>query len=203
MSDPGNIDGVQPGAQRSSTANLDARSLRALAHPLRVRLLDLLRADGPATASGLAQRVGESSGTTSWHLRQLAEHGLVEEDATRGTKRERWWKPTHESHSMRVADFVDDPELAGPLNVYLQSLIQQRFAVESQFVAELPQWLDRWKDKASFYDDRLFLSPAEALALTEEVQAVVERYRRIRRDGDDTVVTHWAAFPRATRPEES
>ncbi|WP_116051826.1 winged helix-turn-helix domain-containing protein [Amycolatopsis palatopharyngis] len=190
-------------AKKPSSTNLDARALRAMAHPLRVRLLDLLRADGPATASGLAQRVGESSGTTSWHLRQLAEHGLVEEDTTRGTKRERWWKPAHETQSMRVADFLDDPELAGPLNVYLQSAIQQRFAIESQFVAELPLWNDRWRDKASFYDDRLFLSPDEAIALTGEVQELVDRYRRERRDTDDAVVIHWSAFPRAIRPEES
>jgi DNA-binding transcriptional ArsR family regulator len=186
-----------------SVNNLDARSLRALAHPLRVRMLDLLRADGPATASGLAQRVGESSGTTSWHLRQLAEHGFVEEDTSRGTRRERWWKPVHETHSMRIADFLDDPGLAGPLNVYLQSLIQQRYAVESQFVAELARWMGTWKDKAAFHDDRLFLTPEEARALSDEVHTVIDRYRRERRDGDDTVVTHWSAFPRATRPEES
>jgi DNA-binding transcriptional ArsR family regulator len=187
---------------RSGT-HLDARSLRALAHPLRVRLLDLLRADGPATASGLGQRLGESSGTTSWHLRQLAEHGFVEEDTARGTRRERWWKPVHETHSMRVADFLDDPEMAGPLNVYLQSLIQQRYAAETQFVAELPRWMETWKDKAAFRGDRLFLTPEEARALSDEVHAVIERYRRERAAGDDAVVIHWTAFPRATRPEES
>lgn len=165
--------------------------------------MDLLRADGPATASGLGQRLGESSGTTSWHLRQLAEHGFVEEDTGRGTRRERWWKPVRETESVRVADFLDDPEMAGPLNVYLQSLIQQRYAVESQFVAELPQWTGRWKDKASFRNDRLFLNPDEARALSDEVDAVIERYRRERSPGDDAVVIHWTAFPRATRPEES
>jgi hypothetical protein len=102
-----------------------------------------------------------------------------------------------------VADFLDDPEMAGPLNVYLQSLIQQRYAAETQFVAELPRWMEIWKDKAAFRDDRLFLTPEEARALSDEVHAVIERYRRERAAGDDAVVIHWTAFPRATRPEES
>jgi hypothetical protein len=92
---------------------------------------------------------------------------------------------------------------AAPISRPRRRRCRGSFAVESQFVAELPQWIDRWKDKASYYDDRVFLSPDEALALTEEVQAVVDRYRRERRDTDDAVIIHWSAFPRATRPEES
>ncbi|NEE24033.1 helix-turn-helix transcriptional regulator, partial [Streptomyces sp. SID7982] len=52
--------------------NVDARTLRSLAHPLRIRLLNTLREFGPATASKLGERLGESSGATSYHLRQLA-----------------------------------------------------------------------------------------------------------------------------------
>jgi DNA-binding transcriptional ArsR family regulator len=70
---------------------LDVTAVRALAHPLRLRLLDLLRFDGPATATMLAGRVEESSGSTSYHLRQLARHGFIEEVAKRDGGRERWW----------------------------------------------------------------------------------------------------------------
>src|SRR5690242_12974406 len=69
----------------------DVRAIRALAHPLRLRLLDLLRFEGPSTATKLAALVGESSGATSYHLRMLAQYGYVEEaDAT--DNRERWWR---------------------------------------------------------------------------------------------------------------
>jgi DNA-binding transcriptional ArsR family regulator len=51
---------------------LDPHNLRGLAHPLRVRLLGLLRSDGSSTATRLAERLGQSSGATSYHLRQLA-----------------------------------------------------------------------------------------------------------------------------------
>jgi DNA-binding transcriptional ArsR family regulator len=70
----------------------DARALHALTHPLRVRLLGLLRREGPATASQLARRTGLSSGSTSYHLRRLGAAGLADEDTGRGNGRDRWWR---------------------------------------------------------------------------------------------------------------
>src|SRR5687768_17326223 len=71
---------------------LDSGALRALAHPLRVRIYDILSQYGPQTASTLAERLGESSGSTSYHLRALAKHDLIREATERGTGRERWWE---------------------------------------------------------------------------------------------------------------
>jgi DNA-binding transcriptional ArsR family regulator len=71
---------------------LDMAALKGLAHPLRVQLLDALSVYGPNTASGLAERFGESSGATSYHLRQLEKHGFVREVEGRGSGRERWWE---------------------------------------------------------------------------------------------------------------
>src|SRR5919107_5857404 len=70
----------------------DPRALKALAHPLRGRLLASLRTDGPSTASRLAEQLGESSGSTSYHLRQLATYGFVEELTDEGNGRDRWWR---------------------------------------------------------------------------------------------------------------
>src|SRR5918993_3162549 len=83
---------------------LDARSLRGLAHPLRIRLLGLLRQDGPSTATLLADRLGLSSAATSYHLRQLAAYGFAVEDEERGVGRERWWRAAHESTRYGAAD---------------------------------------------------------------------------------------------------
>ncbi|WP_025155965.1 ArsR/SmtB family transcription factor [Leifsonia aquatica] len=71
---------------------LGMEALRALAHPLRVEIMNELSDFGPATASGLAERLGESSGSTSYHLRQLAKHDIIVEDTERGSGRERWWR---------------------------------------------------------------------------------------------------------------
>ncbi|WP_457031648.1 ArsR/SmtB family transcription factor [Kitasatospora sp. P5_F3] len=72
----------------------DAAALKALTHPLRIRLLGLLRQDGPATASELAARTGESSASTSYHLRVLAKYAFVAEAAHRDG-RERRWQAVH------------------------------------------------------------------------------------------------------------
>src|SRR5260370_18706802 len=69
----------------------EVRAIRALAHPLRLKLLDLLRFEGPSTATLLARHSGESSGATSYHLRLLARYGYVEE-APRTGHPERWWR---------------------------------------------------------------------------------------------------------------
>ncbi|MGV9298057.1 ArsR/SmtB family transcription factor [Amycolatopsis sp. NPDC003676] len=181
---------------------IDARTLRALAHPLRMELLDLLTVDGPATATGLGKRVGESSGTTSWHLRQLADAGLVEEDTSRGSKRERWWKAAQDSTRMRAADFVDDPEMAGPLMAFLHQHVDIRYREQARFVSELPRWADEWRDSSTLSSTRMPLTPDESQQLIEEIEAVIERYRRPARPGDETVITQWAAFPHATVPTE-
>ncbi|GGS20900.1 hypothetical protein GCM10010252_70280 [Streptomyces aureoverticillatus] len=69
-------------------------AVKALTHPLRIRLLGLLRTDGPATASELAARTGESSASTSYHLRVLAKYAFVAE-AEHRDGRERRWRPVH------------------------------------------------------------------------------------------------------------
>ena len=71
---------------------LDGPAMRALAHPLRVQIVDLLRRGGPSTATRLAERLGLNSGATSYHLRQLAAAGLIAEAADLGNKRDRWWQ---------------------------------------------------------------------------------------------------------------
>lgn len=72
---------------------LGPHNLKGLAHPLRLQLLAALRQDGPATATLLAQRFNESTGATSYHLRQLARHGFIEPDIAHAAGgRERWWK---------------------------------------------------------------------------------------------------------------
>src|ERR671916_1466944 len=83
-------------------------ALRGLAHPLRVRIIDLLNTHGPLTASRLAGLVGESSGSTSYHLRQLAKHGFVHEVEGKGTARERWWERPPGGFSISTLDNRDD-----------------------------------------------------------------------------------------------
>src|ERR1700686_3441278 len=78
---------------RPGTKLTAPRALRAYAHPVRMALMGLQRTEGPLTATRAAELLGESSGTCSFHLRQLAKYGLVEE-AGGGTGREKPWRAT-------------------------------------------------------------------------------------------------------------
>ena len=88
-----------------------------------MQLLDALRHGGPATASQLAERLGESSGATSYHLRQLAAHGFVEDAPERGKGRERWWKAVHKGLSFDDTLLTDsDPAVRGAADMYLHEV---------------------------------------------------------------------------------
>ena len=92
-----------------ASRSLGAKEVRALAHPLRLRMLESL-ADAPATASMLARELGESSGATSYHLRALAAAGLILEDFDRRKGRERWWKRDPERVGLISSAPAEDPE---------------------------------------------------------------------------------------------
>ena len=98
------------GRPATSSVRIDHRQIRVLAHPLRMRLLGALRVQGPATATTLAELLDTNTGATSYHLRQLAEVGLVVEDPDRGTGRQRWWRAAHDVTSWEPTDFDDDPD---------------------------------------------------------------------------------------------
>jgi len=154
---------------------IDARSLRGLAHPLRMQILELLQLDGPATSTGLSARLNESTGTISWHLRLLADHGYIEEEVDRGTKRERWWRVPKGQTVLNPSDFRDDPETSGALKVYLQQLVQQYFDRVQRYVAE--DWPSEWQHAAALSDWRdLRLTPEKLLALNDELTAVIDRH---------------------------
>src|SRR3954454_20623837 len=87
----------------------DARVLAALAHPLRSRLIDILRVGGPATASLLAERTGQAVGNISHHLHTLAACELIEEAPELARdRRERWWRLVSVGNRWHSRDFGGD-----------------------------------------------------------------------------------------------
>ena len=158
-----------------SRVPLTAQSLRGIAHPLRVRLLNLLREDGPSTATRLAERTGESSGATSYHLRQLARYGFAEENPGQPGGRERWWRATSRSTSLEGPTLRSSPAEA---ETYLQ-------AVASEYADRVDRWLsgvtalpDEWDEGATLSNWRLRLTAAESTQLLAELEGVIDRYRR-------------------------
>ncbi|TQN37826.1 helix-turn-helix protein [Blastococcus colisei] len=154
----------------------DVRALRALAHPLRNRLLGHLRLHGPSTASQLGRAVGESSGSTSYHLRQLAAYGFVEEDEGRGSARERWWRARHRMTSWQrsgIAAQEGGEEVQDEMS-RLQADLHGR--VLSTWHVQKNRLDPAWVGAASMSDYALQLRPDQARALADELDAVVMRW---------------------------
>ena len=157
---------------------LTSESLKSLAHPLRVRIYDELSSYGPMTASGLAERLGESSGSTSYHLRQLAAYGFVEEVEGQGTARERWWRARHRLTSWR-ADEIEAQEGGAEVEDELARIqLDVRGRVFRAWRQQRQELGPAWTAAASLNDHALRLRPDQARALADELNAVLARWMR-------------------------
>ncbi|HEY7069895.1 MAG TPA: helix-turn-helix domain-containing protein [Acidimicrobiales bacterium] len=181
---------------------LDDDSLRVIAHPLRVRLLSELRLHGAATASQLAQRLGQSSGATSYHLRQLATRGFVIEEPDRGTRRERWWRAAHRTTRFDMA--LDDGNRAAG-GEYLRAVARNysnrllRFTDEVESVPDVygPDWATAF----TLSDWRLDLTAEGAARLQAEIFELMRRYRdEPPGEGARSVVAQVQLIPALTAP---
>lgn len=151
------------------------KSLKGLAHPLRVQLLDELSAYGPSTASALAERLGESSGSTSYHLRQLAKHGFVIEDTDRGNARERWWKRIAQPIELSVDAAAGPAERAAGELVFAE-WYRSRAGRLQRFVTSGAKDLGpEWVDASRLTTSNLMLTREQAIALHDELYDVITR----------------------------
>ena len=181
-------------------AVLDPRALRGLAHPIRLRLRSELVERGPATATQLAAWIGESSGTTSYHLRQLAAYGFVADEPALGNGRDRYWRAVHRStwFDMSVAD-LEDPGLGGEYlrgvaRVYAERIV--RFADSVEVLAE--QVGADWANAADMSHWTLDLSVRQAEELGRRFHELVAPYRHDTdrpRPGTRRVVVQFQVLP--------
>ncbi|GAA2536002.1 helix-turn-helix domain-containing protein [Streptomyces levis] len=179
---------------------LDARSLRGLAHPLRIQLLDALRFGGPATASQLAAKLGESSGATSYHLRQLAEYGFVEDAPERGKGRERWWKAAQRGLRFDDALLTDtDPAVRGAADLYVHEVATAQTRAVSTWLGNRDSWPEEWTRVWDLSSWTLRLTPETTQELVEKMHALLDSYRDRVSDEDtpgaEQVRFHTHAFP--------
>ncbi|MFD7711771.1 ArsR/SmtB family transcription factor [Streptomyces sp. NPDC059786] len=190
-------------SQDPQVHSLDARSLRGLAHPLRMRLLDALRFDGPATASQLAAKLSESSGATSYHLRQLAAHGFIEDAPQRGKGRERWWKAVHQGLRFDDALLTDaNPDVRGAADLYLHEVATTQTRDLSTWLGNRQSWPEEWNRTWDMSSATLRLTPELTRELVAKMHALIDTYRDRAADEDDTdtaqVRIHTHAFPLTT-----
>jgi len=182
----------------------DVGTLKALAHPLRMQLYRGLTIARVATASQLAEQVDEAVSLVSYHLRKLAEHGLIEEAATQSADgRERWWQPASDGVSVRDEDFRDAPEKAAAHTAASRLFFEQRCDMYRRFLDERAHWSADWTTASDSSEWLLKLTPAELNALSKEVYALVRKYEERGRaaeaagdtDGRENVAVHTYGFP--------
>jgi len=160
----------------------DPKALRALAHPTRLALLGQLRIRGQLTATQAGELIGESSASCSFHLRQLAKYGLVEESGG-GQGRERPWRAT--------TMFTSWPEVPGDPSVDAATDLLRNVIVD-HYMADLTRWFEArpnepeaWQRAAQFGDTFLYVTADELAELGERARELVDGY--IPRQTDPTL----------------
>ncbi|MFJ9105143.1 ArsR/SmtB family transcription factor [Streptomyces sp. NPDC102405] len=185
--------------EEPNVRKLDARSLRGLAHPLRMELLNALRRRGPATASMLAERLGESSGATSYHLRQLAEHGFIADAPEHGKGRERWWQAVDQGLTFDTTEFDGaGPELRGMAEIFLHEVAATHARELSAWLHARDGWSKEWGRAGDMSDATLHLTPELATELVGKMHALINDYRGRVTDKDpdaEQVRIHTHLFP--------
>lgn len=177
----------------------DLEGLKALAHPLRVTIIDALSTYGPQTASMLAERLGESSGSTSYHLRQLEKHGYVQELAEKGTGRERWWQ------RVQAPIYLGDEETGkSETGREVSRIVMREFAHHREqyfrdFIEHMAELSEEWQHASSINMANVHVT-AEQLAqlhhdVGELVHEFVEKHRGQRVPGSRPALVQFYAFP--------
>lgn len=182
-------------------------ALRVLAHPLRSRIVAHLRVHGQGSASDLARALGTNSGATSYHLRRLAEVGLVVEgDATRG--RTRWWQAAADpgadvspDHDVSSQEDTDDDERSVAQWLALDYI--DHFGSRARdWVQRRDEWPATWA-VAGLEDHLVQVSAEQLTALRAEMVEVLQRYRRVGQGNPQAkrVVVYTCALPLDSPPQ--
>jgi DNA-binding transcriptional ArsR family regulator len=159
----------------------DPNAMRAMAHPVRLALMEALNDAGTLTATEAAERVGESPSNCSFHLRQLAKYGFVEE-AEGGKGRQRPWRTVQTG--MRFTDVHDDPETAHAAGA-LARVVQERWLERARVgLAQRSLLPEEWRRVSGSDQMTLYVTPEEMQAVNDEILEILFRYRD--RIGDHT-----------------
>ncbi|MCF6472906.1 winged helix-turn-helix transcriptional regulator [Nonomuraea sp. MG754425] len=161
-----------------SARTLDANALKSFAHPLRLRIYELLDEHGPSTATRLAGLLGQNTGATSYHLRELAKHGMIEVVAGMGRGKEKYWRIVPGGHSFADAR-PTDPETAAALEYLLDDLVRSRGTELSRWRRESATAPDEWVQAGVYGRRSLRLTPEETARMRDQVFEVLERYRTL------------------------
>lgn len=166
------------GSKSYPARTLDANALKSFAHPLRLRIYELLDEHGPSTATRLAGLLDQNTGATSYHLRELARHGMIEVVPGMGRGKEKYWRipPGGYFYGDRPDD---DPETVKAVDYLLDDLVRQRGAELARWRRMLGKAPQEWVEVSGFGRRSLRLTAEETARMQDEVYEVLERYRAL------------------------
>ena len=181
---------------------ISTSALKGLAHPLRMEIYDSLSTQGPQTATSLAKRLGESSGATSYHLRQLARHRLIREAEGSGSGREKWWERIPGAMKVPGPERELDPSARTASHYVNRELVRNMHRNFEDFVDaayddhRLPT---PWVEAAASDTSNLRLTKEQLAEIAAEFErttmALINSYRGRNDPGSRPVQIQFNAFP--------
>ncbi|MBX3087393.1 MAG: helix-turn-helix transcriptional regulator [Cryobacterium sp.] len=179
---------------------IDLESLKALAHPLRVKIFDVLSTYGEFTASGLAERLGESSGATSYHLRQLEKHGFVREVEGKGVGRERWWERVPGAVNLGLDVAAESAAGKEATQLVMKEWSNNRERTLADFLDKGEGSLSKdWIEASMISVTNVFVTNRELAEFAEKIAKLAakfaEKHRNQRTEGSRPVQIQINAFP--------
>ncbi len=153
---------------------LGLEAIRLLAHPLR-RRIELEMRKGPVSATSLALALGVSTGLTSYHLRQLAKYGFVEEIPGHGRGRERWWRFVPKDRR-----FPDRPDQSPEMRAVLDEMVRTDLANDLRAFVEAigREETGPWAGAFPWSRGTVDVTVEELRAFFEEYIALLYKYKR-------------------------
>lgn len=168
---------MEPGNRLGDTEITDPQAMRALAHPVRLAILERLQRHGPATATQLAPDVGATPSVTSWHLRHLASFGLVRDAEPAADRRQRLWEAVARGFRFESPADPQDADGASAARVLSQQMFLRYADLPRRWVAEVEPDLDPvWRRQAGLANTRIVVSPDELAAINDGVERILAPY---------------------------
>ena len=153
----------------------DPTVMRALAHPVRMALIELFGVHPTLTATQASEALGESPANCAFHLRTLAKYGFVEE-AGGGRGRERPWRASTKSQRIRLRSSDLDSEQARVAAGALEQVWHDRLLARIRDVFVNRRWSPEWEGAAGSSLTLTFLTPAELQTVRDEISEILLRH---------------------------
>jgi DNA-binding transcriptional ArsR family regulator len=174
--------------------------MRALAHPLRVALLEVMRRDGEITATRASEQLNESPGNMSWHLQTLAKYGFVEETGE-GRGRSRPWRLTSVSQSFETG--IADPEVAAAGEALERTFAERAYEQLREWWSRRLTYPAKWRRAAFMSNSVVYVTASELATIMDETNAIYLRFRDREERPDGALPVHLYAHGHPLPPTPS